>query len=275
MVLSVELRSVNHRFCEVVPRIPRGLTGLEEDLKQIVHRRCERGRIELAVSINIKNQREKSLVLDRSAARTYYSQLTELQRDLGIKGSIDIGLIAGMRDVFTVIDQPIQEKDARPALVRLTKEALAELDKMRLQEGQVLYDDTMKRLQKIRVALKAIAKRAPDSVQEHFDRMQARVVKLLNDAPVFPDRLTQELASYADRCDITEELTRLESHITQFQKSSKSKGAIGRRLDFLLQEMGREINTIGSKANDADIALHVVDVKSELEKIREQIQNVE
>ena len=275
MVLSVELRSVNHRFCEIVPRIPRSVTGLEEELKQMIHQRCERGRIELTISINVKNQREKSLALDRSVARTYYSLLKELQGELGIKGPIDIGLIAGMRDVFTVIDQPVQEKDAKSVLFRLTNRALAELDKMRTQEGRALYDDTMKRLLKIRRALKAISKRVPDSVREHFDRMQARVIKLLGDSVVYPDRLHQELATYADRCDITEELIRLESHIKQFQKSSKSKGAIGRRLDFLLQEMGREINTIGSKANDADIALHVVDVKSELEKIREQIQNIE
>ncbi|GJL50112.1 MAG: hypothetical protein NPIRA01_13390 [Nitrospirales bacterium] len=275
LAVGVELRSVNHRFCEVVSRIPRSMVGLEEELKQLIHKQCERGRIEFTVSLNISGNRQKSLVLDRSAARDYHQLLKELQRELGINGPIDIGLIAGLRDVFTVAEQSFDGKDTQSVVRRLTKGALADLDKMRTREGKALHDDMATRLQKVRVALKTIARRVPSSVQEHFERMQKRVMKLLGDNPSNPDRLNQELATYADRCDITEELTRLESHLGQFQKSSKTKGAIGRRLDFLLQEMGREINTIGSKANDAKIALHVIDVKSELEKIREQVQNVE
>ncbi|WP_447970774.1 YicC/YloC family endoribonuclease [Nitrospira sp. M1] len=273
--LGVELRSVNHRFCEIVSRLPRSLAGLEEDLKQLIHQRCERGRIEFTVSMTHTGNRQKSLVLDRSAARDYHRLLKELQRELGVNGPIDVGLIAGLRDVFTVAERSIEGTDAQGVVLRLTKGALADLDKMRIREGKALSDDMGKRLQKIRLALKAITRRAPFSIQEHFDRMQKRVIKLLGDNPSNSDRLNQELATYADRCDITEELTRLDSHLAQFHDSCKTKGAIGRRLDFLLQEMGREINTIGSKANDAQIALHVVDVKSELEKIREQVQNVE
>ncbi len=275
MALGVELRSVNHRFCEIIPRIPRTLAGLEEDLKQLIHRQCERGRLEFTVSVNIKSRRQKSLVLDRSAARDYHRLLKELQRELHVDGPIDIGLIAGLRDVFSVSEEHIEEKEAKNIVRRLTKGALADLDKMRTREGRALLDDMLKRLQTIRASLKTIKRRVPHSVQEQFERMKRRVTKLLGENVFNPDRLCQELATYADRCDITEELTRLDSHLAQFQDSCKFKGAIGRRLDFLLQEMGREINTIGSKANDAKIALHVVDVKSELEKIREQVQNVE
>ena len=275
IAVSVELRSVNHRFCEIVPRLPRNLSSLEEDIKQLIHRQCERGRIECTVLVNAQGSRQKSLVLDRTAARQYHRLLKELQRELRIDGQIDIGLIAGLRDVFSATEQGIEEKDAKNVVLRLTKGALADLNKMRIREGKALHDDTSKRIQAVRSSLKAITQRVPASVQENFQRMKRRVTKLLDDNLPNPDRLHQELATYADRCDITEELTRLSSHLSQFQESSKTKGAMGRRLDFLLQEMGREINTIGSKANDAEIAIHVVDVKSELEKIREQVQNVE
>ena len=273
--LNVEVRSVNHRFCEVVPRLPRSLTGLEEELKQLVHRQCERGRVELSVLINGAGPRRKSFLLDTVAAKEYYRLLQKLQCELGVDGQIDLGLIAGLRDVISVSEQNVEEGDVKPAVCRLTKGALDDLHKMRSREGKALQSDMLKRLQAIRRVLKGIAHRAPLSVQEHFERMKKRVAKLLGDDPPQMDRLAQELATYADRSDITEELTRLDSHLSQFQDASKSKGAIGRRLDFLLQEMGREINTIGSKANDAEIAIHVVDVKSELEKIREQVQNIE
>ncbi|MGB0910945.1 MAG: YicC/YloC family endoribonuclease [Nitrospirales bacterium] len=273
--VGVELKSVNHRYCEVVARLPRSLVGAEEDLKQIIHRQCERGRIEYSVSINAIGHRQKSLVLDRAAAGDYHRLLKELQRELHLEGPIDVGLIAGFRDVMVVKEQSFDEKGTQNVVARLTKGALTDLNAMRTREGKALLEDTVKRLQAIRLALKAIERRVPDSVQEHFERMKKRVTKLLGENPSNLDRLHQELATYADRCDITEELTRLASHLSQFQESSKAKGAIGRRLDFLLQEMGREINTIGSKANDADIALQVVTVKSELEKIREQVQNIE
>ena len=273
--LSVELRSVNHRFCEIIPRLPRSLAGLEEELKQLVHHQCERGRIEFTVSVNVRGSRQKSLSLDRSAAREYHRLLKELQRELRLEGQIGIELIAGFRDVFSVAEQSIEEKAAKNVIHRLTKGALADLNMMRMREGKALLQDTVIRLQSIRMTLKGIEQRVPHSVQESFERMKKRVTKLMGEHPLSMDRMYQELATYADRCDITEELTRLNSHLAQFQQSSKAKGAIGRRLDFLLQEMGREINTIGSKANDAEIALYVVDVKSELEKIREQVQNIE
>ncbi len=273
--VGVELKSVNHRFCEIVARLPRSLSSAEEDLKQLIHRRCERGRIEFTVSIHVKGVRHKSMMLDRAAAREYHRLLKELQRELRLDGQIDVNLIASLRDVFVTSDQMIEENDTTQVVARLTRGAVIDLDKMRVREGKALLDDTLKRLQIIREAIKRIERRVPHSVQEHFERMKKRVSKLLGENPSNSDRLHQELATYADRCDITEELTRMASHLAQFQESSKSKGAIGRRLDFLLQEMGREINTIGSKANDAEIALQVVAVKSELEKIREQIQNVE
>jgi uncharacterized protein (TIGR00255 family) len=158
---------------------------------------------------------------------------------------------------------------------RLLTGALTDLDAMRRREGQALARDTRERLRAIREEAEAVAARAPLVAQEAFARMKERIQKLLGSSPIDQGRLSQELAQYADRCDISEELTRLDSHLTQFDEALKSRESVGRTLDFLLQEMGREVNTIGSKANDAEIAARVVRIKGELEKIREQVQNIE
>ena len=275
LTLGVEVRSVNHRFCEIVARLPKGLSGLEEELKQVVHRQCERGRIELTISMNGTTGRQKTLVLDRAVAKRYHDLLRDLQRDLRLEGPIDLGLVAGFRDVFSVTEPIVKETEVKGVFKRLTAGALSDLDTMRCREGKALLSDIVGRLGEVRGRLKKIKGRSPEAVRDHFYRMQERVRKLLDDDPPAVDRLNQELAVYADRCDVTEELTRLDSHLAQFHTTIKEKRSMGRRLDFLLQEMGREVNTIGSKANDADIALHIVEIKSELEKIREQIQNVE
>ena len=275
IALGVEIRSVNHRFCEIVPRLPKGLGGLEEDLRQIIHRHCERGRIEYTVLMNGNTGRARTLALDRAMANQYHHLLQDLQREFHLEGRIDVGLVAGFRDVVSVAEPVIEEGDVKPVLKRLMRGALAELTHMRSQEGTNLLADMTDRLKHVRNLLGKIKGRIPHAVQGHFDRMKVRVQKLLGNEPQSQDRLHQELAVYADRCDVTEELTRLQSHLAQFHKTIREKRSMGRRLDFLLQEMGREVNTIGSKANDAEIALHIVEIKSELEKIREQVQNIE
>jgi len=272
---SVEVRSVNHRYCEVVPRLPRGLGSVEEELKQCVRQHCERGRVEITLSMNGGGSGLKSLSLDRPVATQYYRLLKTLQRELHLGGEIDVGLLAGFRDVFLQSDQQMIGKDAKRMVMRLAEAAMIDLDAMRRREGRALLSDTLKRLKNIERVLKKIARRVPLGVREHFVKMKERVQKLLDEEDVNLVRLHQELAVYADRCDVTEELTRLGSHLDQFQSTVKGKGVMGRRLDFLLQEMGREVNTIGSKANDAEVGAQVVELKTELEKIREQIQNVE
>lgn len=274
--VTVELRSVNHRFCEVVTRLPKSLSSLEDDLNRTIQRRCARGRIELTVSLMGNREGEKSLGLDRELARQYHRLLRELQRELRLGGTIDVALLAGLRDIVTVIERPVEDRPLKRIVKRLVAGAASDLDAMRRREGEALARDAKARLQMIRDETNIIGSRAPLVVQEYFDRMKARVEKLVGaDAPMDLSRLNQELAQYADRCDLTEELTRLSSHLTQFEAAFKSREPVGRTLDFLLQEMGREVNTIGAKANDAEISLHVVKIKGELEKIREQVQNIE
>ncbi|MBI3603453.1 MAG: YicC family protein [Nitrospirae bacterium] len=273
--VTVELRAVNHRFCEVVTRLPRTLSGLEDDLKRTVQGRCQRGRIELSVSLTGVTEGEKALSLDRSLAKQYYHLLRDLQRELRLGGTVDVALLAGFRDIVTVSEQPVVTPRLKQLVKRLAAGALDDLDAMRRREGLALARDTKVRLRLVRKEAQAIGIRAPLVVRGYFDRMKERVEKLAGTAPIDQGRLSQELAQYADRCDLTEELTRLNSHLSQFDAALKSRESVGRTMDFLLQEMGREVNTIGSKGNDAEIAAHVVHIKSELEKIREQVQNIE
>jgi uncharacterized protein (TIGR00255 family) len=190
-------------------------------------------------------------------------------------GSIDIGLVAGFRDIVTLSDQPVDDPQLAKLVERLGLQALHDLAKMRKKEGTLLAHDILARIETLRGLKGQVAGRAPAVGQETFERMKARVEKLLaGEIPDLP-RLHQELALYADRCDITEELVRLDAHMVQFQHTVHSAESVGKTLDFLLQEMGREVNTIGSKANDAAITAAVVQMKAELERIREQIQNVE
>lgn len=273
--VTVELRAVNHRFCEVVTRLPRTLSGLEDDLKRTVQGRCQRGRIELSVSLTGVTEGEKALSLDRSLAKQYYHLLRDLQRELRLGGTVDVALLAGFRDIVTVSEKPVVTPRLKQLVKRLAAGALDDLDAMRRREGLALARDTKARLRLVRKEAQAIGIRAPLVVRGYFDRMKERVEKLAGTAPIDQGRLSQELAQYADRCDLTEELTRLNSHLSQFDAALKSRESVGRTMDFLLQEMGREVNTIGSKGNDAEIAAHVVHIKSELEKIREQVQNIE
>ena len=273
--VTVELRSVNHRFCEVVVRLPRSLLSFEDELKRMIQQRCARGRVELSVSLSRGKEAGKSLTLDRTLARQYHGLLRNLQRELRLGGSIDITLLAGFRDMISSVDHPVEEGRLKQRIKRLLGGALSDLDTMRCREGAALARDTRTRLQSVRGRIASINDRAPLVAKDHFDRMKMRVEKLVGSTDLEQVRLHQELAVYADRCDISEELTRLESHLEQFETALKSREPVGRTLDFLLQEIGREINTIGSKANDARIAGEVVQIKGELERIREQVQNIE
>lgn len=271
----VEIRSVNHRFREVVTRVPRSLSGLEEDLKFLVGKHCNRGRFEINVSSTFGPDLPKAISLNRVLARRYHAVLRELQKECKLPGMIDVALLSGFREIFQSGEKSEDTKNIAPVIRRIVGGALTDLDRMRCVEGKALHQDIVKRLQHIVAVRKKILGRAPLVVRENFERMKVRVAELLGNVSVEQSRLHQELAQFADRCDISEELTRLNSHLQQFTTLLADKDPVGRQLDFLLQEMGREVNTIGSKANDAEISKSVVFVKSELEKIREQVQNIE
>ena len=271
----VEVRSVNHRFLEVACRLPRPLQSLEEPFKKAVHQRCTRGRVDLTITIQGGKGRGGLLHVDRALAKQYHQALRQLKTTLKLPGRIDLTLIAGLRDVLTVSDQPVEDPQLAALVLKVGDEALDDLQLMRKKEGMALAKDMQSRIQHMKDHRSEIAGRVPTAVQEGFARMKDRIEKLLGGEAPDLARLHQELALYADRGDITEEIVRLDSHMLQFEQQLKRAESIGKTLEFLLQEMGREVNTIGSKANDAAIAGHVVHMKAELERIREQVQNVE
>jgi len=275
MTISVEIRSVNHRFREIVMRLPKGKNELEEDLKNLVAKQCTRGRIEVSVVAGGGNESTKTLRLDRNMARQYHQVLLDLQRDFKLGGHIDVAFLGSFREIFTVGEPLIDPQVFNRVVKRLLSGAVEDLDRMRRREGKALQADMVKRVQVIKRLQAHIRRRLPLVTKGYYDRMKARVKDVLGSGGVDEQRLSQELAIFADRCDITEELIRLNSHCQQFDGLVKVKDPVGRQIDFLLQEMGREVNTIGSKANDAEISKFVVQLKGELEKIREQVQNVE
>jgi uncharacterized protein (TIGR00255 family) len=275
-MVGVELRSVNHRFCEILVRLPRSLSNMELALKEQVKRTCERGRIELTVTMNGGGSGSNKIVqMDRVVASRYVQGLRELQREFKLSGTIDVNVVAGFRDVFSTNEDVPHSNDVSKVVEELVRRALTDLEKMRKHEGVALQKDLLPRINTVERRLDTIHQRIPLALKVAADRLKIRVAKLLEGERVNDDRVAQEVAMLAERSDVTEELTRLQSHVTQFRSALKSKDPVGKRLDFLLQEMGREVNTIGSKANDTEISSQVVELKSELEKIREQVQNIE
>ncbi|MFM8540147.1 MAG: YicC/YloC family endoribonuclease [Nitrospira sp.] len=271
----VEVRSVNNRFCEVSVRLPRGLTVLEDHLKGLAQTQCARGRVELTVSIPGGRETKRTLQVDRLLAKQYHGLLQQIQRELKLGGTIDVSLVAGMKDVLYVTEEPVDDSGLQTLIKKLAAGALADLDRMRRREGKALAAHLEALLQTLEQDRQAVAVRVPQAQQEHLARMRARVEKLLESGRADAGRLEQELAILADKSDISEEIARLDSHLAQFRQTLKVAAPAGKTLDFLTQEMGREINTMGSKANDSQLSQHVIRMKGGLEKIREQTQNVE
>lgn len=270
-----EVRAVNHRFCEVQVRLPRHLATMEEEIKKSVQARCARGHIDVTVLVSGRTEGKRTASLDRELATQYYGVLRQLQREFRLSGAVDLALLAGFRDVVVVSEEAATDRKLSGVVTRVVAGALSDLEAMRRREGAALAKEFKTRLTNIAAERANIAARAPRVVEEAFERMKGRVAKLLDGPAPDQARLQQELAHFADRCDVTEELARLDSHLGQFGTLLAGREPVGRTMDFLLQELGREINTIGSKANDPVLAGHVIAVKGELEKLREQVQNVE
>ena len=273
--VSVEMRSVNHRFLEVAVRVPRFMSDLEDGLRKTVQQRCRRGRVDVTVSTHGGRNSSRTVHLDRDLAKQYRQALRALQKELHLEGTVDVSVLAEFRELFSVSDQPTETSHLNTLVRKLAAGALADLERMRRKEGQALAKDLLQHVRTLEECHNHIAERAPHLAHEGFTRMKNRVAQLMvTDTPDHP-RLLQELAVYADRSDISEELVRLSSHMLQFEQTLKSPDAVGKTLEFLLQEVGREVNTIGAKANDASVAQLVIRMKAEVEKLREQIQNVE
>ena len=274
--LGVEVRAVNGKFCDVKPRLPRELAALETEVTRIVKSRVQRGVVDVAV------RRESGAAgrgteprIDLPLAAAYTKVLRDMKASLGLSGEPGVNEIAALDGVLSLGESPPDLAAATVALQSALGAALDALEVMRLKEGAALSADVSARIDSAEKSIAAIQQLSPASVEAFRDRLTARVAELSRGLPLEPARLSQEVALFADRVDVAEELTRLGSHLVQLRALLATDAPAGRRLEFLLQEVNREVNTIGSKAQHAGIAGHVVEIKAELERLREQVQNVE
>lgn len=275
-IFVAEIRSFNHRYRDIVLRVPKNFQALEKDLKSIISSRINRGRIE--VSIQAENNGEESqyeLELNEPLVGSYIKIFNELSEQFGIEQKIQPESFCQMRDVILVKPQVFDVEKVRSGFQEVVKQALDDLDVMRIKEGEAIEVDFLERLDMVANLVDEVDKRRPDLVEEYREKLRRKINSILEDMTVDEGRLAQEVALFAERSDITEEIVRIRSHLKQFREYLCENDSIGRRLDFLIQEINREVNTIGSKAADALISKAVVEMKSELEKIREQVQNIE
>jgi len=272
---SIELKSVNHRFLEISVRAPRNFIGFDERIRKMLQERFQRGRIEVYVNVVETEGRKRLVKVDKDLALSYDKTLKDLALALHTVYETDIYRLVTLPEVLSVVEPEID----LDTLWRVCAESLLKASdgfgQMRRNEGEKLSIDLLQRLDIITECLQRIAERAPNVVTDYQERLQERLQTLLGEVEVDATRLANEVVYFADRASITEELVRFDSHLTQSREALRSSEPVGRKLDFLVQEMNREINTIGSKANDIRIGQQVVSVKSELEKVREQIQNLE
>lgn len=271
----VEMRSVNHKFLDVSLKLPKSILPLEGRLKRSIAEKFSRGRIDVYLTRGGGEEAPRGLKLDLDAAKQYIALLSELKNMFDLPGDIDLGLLASYRDVITEVEVTEDMEATWAALAAPLSMSMEALDGMRLEEGKALAADVRERAAAIGYSLNVVEERAPLVLKEYTAKFKERVEKLASGAGLDEDRLMLEVAIYADRCDITEEIVRARSHLAQLEKMLSEGGPVGRKMDFLLQEINREINTIGSKSSDYEIASKVVEMKGELEKIREQVQNIE
>ena len=273
---KAEIRSVNNRFIEINTRLPKAFLDMELSLKKLIKSHCARGSINITITLSNSNDSsgEWEVKPNLALASQYVDALKEIQTSLGLEGQVHIDSVVGLRDVFKI--EPIAIDPAKESLLlNMAEEALASLQKMREEEGAHLQKDLAERIDSIEKHAVEIAKRQPEVIQEYKARLKEKI-KLLNDGvEIDESRLAQETAILADRCDITEEVTRLTSHLNQFRKLFDASEPIGRKLEFITQEINREVNTMGSKSSDSEMANLVIEIKSTLEKIREQLANIE
>lgn len=273
--VTVELRAVNHRYFEFSSRLPRTCLFLEDRLKALVQQSCARGKAELYCSLQSVGQQTAEVQVNEAAAQSYIAALRQTGEKLGLQDDLTLSVLLRLPDIFTVRRAEVDEDALWEAVRPAAEAAIAAFAAMRETEGERLAQDLSGRLSEIERLLSLVESRAPALKDEYYDRLYLKLREVLEGQGFDESRLVTEAALFADKVAIDEETVRLRSHIHQFKALMAAGGPVGRKLDFLVQEMNRETNTIGSKCQDADIARTVVEMKSEIEKIREQIQNLE
>lgn len=273
--ITVEIKSVNHRYFEFSCRTTRGYGFLEEKLKSYISQRVARGKVDMFVSLSAPQDEQATVTVNHRLASGYISAMRELGKTYGLADDISITAVAGYPDIFTVSREPEDEEKVCSDVLSVVDEALEAFISMREAEGERLKADILARVETILSIVEKIEKRSPETVSEYEKRLNDKITETLGDRTIDEQRVLTEVAIFSDKVAVAEETVRLRSHMAQLKKFFEGDMPAGRKTDFIIQEMNREANTIGSKVQDAEIAHMVVDIKAEIEKIREQVQNVE
>lgn len=271
--INIDIKSVNHRYLDLNLKLPKYYSFLEEKIRERVSKVISRGKIEVSVYIKLINSDEKQIVLNESLCENYIAVLNSLRDKLGTDDKIDIRLLSRFGDIFELEYKEADEEAICENVLLVLDSCLSDFILMREREGKRIKEDLEERLNKVEALGKTVEERAPQIVSEYREKLLARLNEVLSN--VDEQRVIQEAAIYADKITTAEETVRLSSHIKEFRSLIEKNEAVGKKLDFIVQEMNREVNTIGSKCNDFETAKIVVELKSEIENIREQIQNIE
>lgn len=272
--VTVEIKTVNHRFLEYNIRLPRQLLNIEDKIKKKIGEYVSRGRAEVFITIEGAGIFKSKINVDWDLLDEYFQSIKTIHERYHLEGEVSLKDLLNREDFISIEEEDKGNEELEKTVIRATENAVGQLRQMRMIEGEALQKDVEGHLLKLNEKVLKLRSYAPTVVQQYSDRLRKKMEEFTNGL-LDEARLVNEIAIFADKADISEELTRLQSHIGQFQKNMKLSGPVGRKLDFLLQEMNREINTIGSKANDSGVATEVVEMKSLLEKMKEQIQNIE
>lgn len=271
---QVEIKSVNHRYLDICVKMPRVLSYLEDEVKKQISSQIKRGKVDVFITFENNSIKDKEIKINTEIAKIYIDELKKLAKQENILDNIEVTEISKLPDVLTIQNNQ-EDETIKDALLEAVSNATENLVQMRSIEGNKMADDLVARIQGIKEKVEEISSLSTGLIEEYVVKLEGRIKEILKNQDIDEARLAQEVVIYADKCSIEEEVTRLKSHISQFEKLIKTDEAIGKKLDFIIQEMNRETNTIGSKANNLEITNGVIDIKTELENIREQVQNIE
>ena len=271
---QVEIKSVNHRYLDVSIKMPRSISYLEEEIKKVISANLTRGKVDVFITFNNNSLEGRDVKINTEIARMYIKELRNLAESEGIVADIPVTEISKLPDVLTIQNNQ-DDETIKNELLEVSSKAIKNLVEMRKVEGEKIAQDLLARIQDIEEKVKKISSLSTGLIEEYVVKLNTRIKELLRDKEIDEARLAQEVVIYADKCSIEEEVTRLYSHIYQFRELLNSNETVGKKLDFMIQEMNRETNTIGSKANNLEITNEVINMKTQLENIREQVQNIE
>ncbi len=272
---TVELRSVNNRYLDCTVKLPRSVTFAEEAVKQAVKASVSRGKVDVFISIRSESAADTAITLNKAVLEGYLAAMHQMVDECGVRDDISVSVVSRLPDVFTVEKPQVDEDALKADLMSVVDKALKSYDAMRSREGEALDADLRSRGNTILELVSQVEKGNAQTVVDYRARLEAKLKEVLQNTAIDESRILTEAAIFADKVAVDEETVRLRSHLDQMNTMLTTGGAVGRKLDFLLQEMNRETNTIGSKCTDVRLARIVVDIKAELEKIREQTQNIE